>query len=105
MRLQCEAVVNEALPAVRSLIAKELQDKGYSQTEIADMMNVTQPAVSQYLSAARGNDVQRIEDNTEAYQQVQELVTAITNGTDEEELSQRLHDTCLKLINEDCCHQ
>lgn len=101
MRLRCERVVNDVLPAVRSVIAKELQNNGYSQTEIAELLDVTQPAVSQYLSAARGKQVQEIIDH-EAYDEVEELIEAIMNREDDETLSRMLHDTCIALLDEDC---
>lgn len=102
MRLPCERVVNEALPSVRSLIANELQDRGYNQTEIADLLNITQPAVSQYLNATRGKHIQRLEQDEEAWNQLQDLITAMTTQEDSDRLSQRLHDVCLTMIDEDC---
>lgn len=55
MQTQCEIMVRHFLPTLRSLIAKELiNNHGYSQIEVAKTLNVTQAAVSQYLSAKRG---------------------------------------------------
>lgn len=102
MRLPCERVVNEVLPAVRSLLAKDLQDKGYSQTEIADLLNLTQPAVSQYLSASRGKNIQYIEENTAIRSQIDDLVVEITERADNEKLSQMLHDVCVDILDESC---
>ncbi|MHA1960095.1 MAG: thiamine-phosphate synthase family protein [Candidatus Thorarchaeota archaeon] len=50
MRPPCELVQREFLPAVRSRLAKRLSEEGQSQTEIADVMEITQAAVSKYLS-------------------------------------------------------
>lgn len=100
MRLPCEQVVNDILPAVRSLVAKDLRDKGYSQTEIADLLNLTQPAVSQYLSASRGKQIQRIQENPVVRDQIEDLVDAILNRADDDELSQMLHDICVDILNE-----
>lgn len=94
MRLLCETVVNDILPAVRSLIAKELQERGYTQTEIADVLDITQPAVSQYLSAARGKKVQRIEQDPESYENVEELVNLLLQDETDENLSRAFCDTC-----------
>lgn len=102
MRLPCERVVNEVLPAVRSLIAKDLQDKGYSQTEIADLLHITQPAVSQYLSASRGKNVAYIEEDAEASRRLEDLIDAITDRQSEEELSRMLHDVCVAIIDGEC---
>lgn len=50
MRPPCEIVQREYLRAVRTLVARSLSKKGYSQTEIASHMDLTQAAVSKYLS-------------------------------------------------------
>ncbi|MDY6766201.1 MAG: helix-turn-helix domain-containing protein [Candidatus Nanohaloarchaea archaeon] len=97
MRLACETVVNEILPAVRSLMAKELKEEGYTQTEIAAALDLTQPAVSQYLNASRGRKVQRLEDDEEAYQAVQELVELVVDDAPSDEVSDALCDACLTI--------
>lgn len=100
MKLLCERIVNEILPSVRSLVANELQDKGYSQTEIAGILDITQPAVSQYLSASRGKHVQHITNDEDAYEQVQELVQELTQRPDD--AAARLHDVCVAIADEEC---
>jgi len=45
----CEVAVKELLPLIRALVAKELKARGLSQSKIADLIGVTQPAVSGYL--------------------------------------------------------
>ena len=50
MRPPCEIVQREFLPAVRSQLAKALKRRGLSQTEISSRLEVTQAAVSKYLS-------------------------------------------------------
>ncbi len=97
MRLLCETVVQDILPAVRALIAKELQEEGYNQTEIADALDLTQPAVSQYLSAARGKKVQRIEEDPESAERVEELVSLLMDGAPDDELSRAFCQTCLQI--------
>jgi predicted fused transcriptional regulator/phosphomethylpyrimidine kinase/predicted transcriptional regulator len=51
MRPPCEVVQKEFLPAVRSEVARLLRERGLSQSEIAEKMDVTQAAVSKYLSS------------------------------------------------------
>ncbi|MEM0372687.1 MAG: ArsR family transcriptional regulator [archaeon] len=51
--MQCEAAVKQILPAVRSLLAEELS-KEMTQEQIAEALNLTQPAVSRYLKQSRG---------------------------------------------------
>ncbi|MHA2209730.1 MAG: thiamine-phosphate synthase family protein [Candidatus Thorarchaeota archaeon] len=50
MRPPCELVQKEYLPSLRSNLAMKLHDSGQSQSEIARRMNITQAAVSKYLS-------------------------------------------------------
>jgi len=50
MRPPCEIVQRDFLRAVRSFVARSLRERGLSQTEIALKMDMTQAAVSKYLS-------------------------------------------------------
>lgn len=101
MRLPCEDIVNEVLPAVRSLVAKRLHEHGYSQTEIAELLDLTQPAVSQYLDASRGKNVRRIEQDPSAAQKLDRLVTSLMMEADDETVSRQLHDVCVAAIDDD----
>ena len=49
MKPPCEVAVKDLLPLIRTLVAKELKAKGFSQAKIAELIGVTQPAVSGYL--------------------------------------------------------
>lgn len=97
MRLFCETVVNEVLPAVRSIVARELADRGHTQTEIADMMGVTQPAVSQYLSSTRGSRVQRIKDGG-VNAELDALVTGLLERQGDAECARRLWNVCETVV-------
>ena len=56
MDFESEVVAQDFLPAVRSLLAEQLsEDYGLYQEEIAETMNITQPAVSQYLNKKRAS--------------------------------------------------
>ncbi len=56
MRFESEIVAEDILPAIRKIIADRLQsDYGYTQEEIAAKLDVTQPAVSQYLKGKRSD--------------------------------------------------
>ena len=63
MKPFCEAVVKEVLPAVRSILAKELKQSGMKQEEIAKALGLTQASVSHYLKQARGKNVKMLESN------------------------------------------
>lgn len=97
MRLICETVVKDILPAVRALIAKDLKEKGYTQTEIAELLDLTQPAVSQYLSAARGSKVQRIEQDETAATHVAELIEMLLDDAPDDDLSRKFCEVCLSV--------
>jgi len=56
MKFELEVISQEILPAIRSLIAQELKDSyGLKQREIAQKMEVTQPAVSNYVNNSRAD--------------------------------------------------
>ncbi len=54
MKLPCETAVWYLLPVVKSELAKNLSDRGMSQKKVAEVIDVTQAAVSQYISKKRG---------------------------------------------------
>jgi len=49
LRLPSEIVVERFLPTARAMLAAELDDRGLTQQEVADLLGVTQAAVSSYL--------------------------------------------------------
>ncbi len=55
MRAPCEEIVQQFLPAFRSLVAKELIERHkFSQVEAAKRLGTSQAAISQYLGSKRG---------------------------------------------------
>jgi predicted transcriptional regulator len=55
MTLPCEVAVKSVIPAIRSAIARELTHSyGLKQEEVAQLLGVTQTAVSKYTSHCRG---------------------------------------------------
>lgn len=82
MRPPCEVVVKKVLPAIRSILVQELSDRhDMSQTEIADSLGITQPAVSQYLGSSRGSSdlIESLKD-AGLYSELQSLSDEIANG-------------------------
>ena len=55
MRPPCEIVVWYVIPTIRSELAKELLNLGMKQKQISEILDITQPAVSQYISDKRGH--------------------------------------------------
>lgn len=57
MRPPCEIVVWYVIPNIRSELAKELLNLGMKQKQISELLDITQPAVSQYISDKRGHGI------------------------------------------------
>jgi predicted transcriptional regulator len=57
VRPPCEIVVWYVIPSMRSELAKELLKLGMKQKEISELLDITQPAVSQYISDKRGHGI------------------------------------------------
>jgi len=52
----CEIAVKSVVPAVKALIAKELVEKhGLKQAEVAELLGISQSAVSKYTRKVRGH--------------------------------------------------
>jgi hypothetical protein len=77
MRPFCEVVVKEVLPAIRSILAKELKDSGMTQDEIAKALGITQASVSHYLKQSRGKNVRMLSENPELKKRLKETAAKI----------------------------
>jgi hypothetical protein len=64
-----EVEVFYILPAIRRELSFALKARGKSQKDIAKLLGVTEAAVSQYLSAKRGNDVHFPKELSQAIQE------------------------------------
>lgn len=95
MRLPCEVAVKSVIPAIRSAIARELtQSYGLKQQIVAELLGITQTAVSKYTRFYRGTviEVQRIE---KANIILQETVSLLANGQmNKYELAEKLCIIC-----------
>lgn len=93
MRPPCEIVQRDFLRAVRSYVARSLSENGYSQTEIATQMNMTQAAVSKYLS----QPVAKTRLSGELETLTEKLTTMITSGDVESDaLVREICSTCMR---------
>ncbi len=90
MRFESEVVSEELLPAIRSMMASQLkQEYGLKQEEIADKIDITQPAVSQYLSGNRAN--QKIVDKMKEDPQIEIILRdAVGKAAKDKEFSQEI---------------
>lgn len=75
MKPYCVLVVKHVLPALRAKVATELIDRGYKVSDVANMMGLTQAAVSQYIYSKRGQKgIKIIEKSKRAQNVIKELV-------------------------------
>lgn len=56
MKFPCEIIVWKVLPAIKCKMAANMKEKGVPQKEIAKVLNVTEAAISQYLSGKRASE-------------------------------------------------
>jgi uncharacterized protein len=99
MRPPCEIVVRYVIPSIRSELAKELLKLGMKQKEISELLDITQPAVSQYISDKRGHGIKFTDD-------VQELIKQFAIDLKDGKLNQsdiisKICDLCRKIKTED----
>lgn len=81
MKLYCEVVVGDVLPALRALITNELIKKfNLTQREVAEKLGVTQPAISQYGKFLRGEKGKELQKNKKVISLVEEFSEDISNG-------------------------
>lgn len=78
MKPFCEIIVADVMPALRALITKELMDEyGLNQTQVAQKLGITQPAVSQYRKELRGQNVRLLQSNQKIMSMIKELANEI----------------------------
>ncbi|MCQ2972545.1 MAG: transcriptional regulator [archaeon] len=57
MKPPCEIVVWYVIPAIRAELAKSLISYGMKQKDVSELLDITQPAVSQYTTSKRGKGI------------------------------------------------
>jgi predicted fused transcriptional regulator/phosphomethylpyrimidine kinase/predicted transcriptional regulator len=70
-----EVVVEEFLPTVRSMLAEELRERGLTQHEVAELLGISQSAVSKYAHGEVTRESRIVEDD-----RVGQLVDEIAGG-------------------------
>ena len=94
MKLDCEIISQEFLPVLRAAMAKELASMGMSQKEVADVLGISQPAVSQYLRDIRGAGNHFTSDQ-ELYSNVKEMCQIIASReANESYLKEKMYMVC-----------
>lgn len=85
MRFESEILAEEVLPAIRSLMTSRLRTEyGLKQQEIANKLDLTQPAVSQYINGTRASQevINKIKDDPQVDIIINDAVSKIAKGED-----------------------
>jgi hypothetical protein len=79
--LPCEIAVKSVIPAVKALIAKQLVEKhGLKQEKIAEILGISQSAVSKYTRKVRGCAI-KIDNIKEIEPLIEKMVGLLENET------------------------
>jgi predicted transcriptional regulator len=79
--IPCEIAVKSVVPAVKALIAKELVEKhGLKQDEVAELLGISQSAVSKYTRKVRGYII-KIDELEELKPLTEKMIDLIVDGS------------------------
>ena len=97
----CESFARFALPTFRLLVARDLIEKhGFTQTEAARRLGITQSAISQYVHSKRGlRAVARFEEEKDMIERAVDEIAEDIAGSEKraEEISESFCKLCLVL--------
>jgi predicted transcriptional regulator len=95
-------VINHLLPALRACVAKELYEKhNFSQVSIASVLDVSQPAVSKYLSGDYDRKAKSIMRDKGVSKIVNEIAVSIAeNKISSSQVTSLILKHCSQLIKE-----
>lgn len=96
MKVPCQEIVWDVLPAIRAAVVRELVDQGVSQIDASRLLDLAPSAVSQYLSGKRGY---RIEFEDEVRTSIHELAGDLKEGN-AGDLTGRICTICRQLRGE-----
>jgi len=107
MKPYCEVIVTTVLPAIRSIVTKELLSNYHlTQEEAADLLGLTQPAISQYLRESRGFKVKLLENHPRIMRMIDDLTKDIAaERITPKEMQSRICSICKNARNSKIiCH-
>jgi len=77
--IPCEVAVKSVIPAVRAVLAKELAERhSMKQNQVAEILGISQSAVSKYNSKVRGHVIE-IEEIEEIQTPINNMITLLVN--------------------------
>jgi len=99
MKPYCEIIVGTILPAIRSIMTRELINTyKMTQQEVADLLGITQAAVSQYNRQSRGSKVKLLENQKEIINIIHDLTKDIVDKKiDAKEINRRFCKICKRI--------
>ncbi|MBO3800136.1 MAG: hypothetical protein FGF52_03690 [Candidatus Brockarchaeota archaeon] len=100
MAIHCESMVKYVVPALRMLISRHLiENYNLNQVEVAKLLHVTQPSVSNYMGRRKGSaKIRRFLNNAIVNEYATDLARRIfEQGLSIKDLSGDLCDLCTKL--------
>jgi len=83
VKFEAEVVADELLPAVRSILTSKLHGEyGLKQNEIARCMEITQPAVSQYINGQRAHSdvIEKLEEDPQVMVVAEDAAESLAKG-------------------------
>ena len=98
--IPCEVAVKSVVPSIRAFLAIELVEKhGMKQEKVAELLGISQSAVSKYTRKVRGYVI-KVDEIPEMEPLMETMVSSLVNGTYQRaELLSSLCQMC-KMIRE-----
>jgi predicted fused transcriptional regulator/phosphomethylpyrimidine kinase/predicted transcriptional regulator len=93
-------ITEEFIPIIRMLLAKKLRERGMSQSKIASILGVTQPAVKQYLDESEEKGVDRLKEMGLSEEEINSLLEDLADITDIKSSMYYITDFSLRLLSE-----
>ncbi|MEF8832004.1 MAG: transcriptional regulator [Candidatus Thermoplasmatota archaeon] len=79
--MRCEKFVNEYMPTVKANIAYILYNEySLKQIEISEILDITQPAVSQYIRGSRGKTTDLSKEIERSIEEVAEEIYGLSES-------------------------
>jgi predicted transcriptional regulator len=96
--LPCEVAVKSVLPAIKALMAKELVEQhGFKQDQVAEILGISQSAVSKYSRKIRGYVI-KVDDIQEISPLIKGMIILLLNRTHQRrELMRLFCETCVAI--------
>lgn len=97
--LPCEVGVKTVLPSVKAIMAREIvTNRGLNEQQTAELLGLSQSAVSRYLNKERGNTLLTLENSSEILALINQMVTVlIKEPNNKAEVLKLFCQTCMEV--------